>query len=477
MNIAQSDLFAVLAKMNPWWQSRRQSLPQWRRAVYTEMRQWVADPPARRAVSLTGPRQVGKTTLLLQLIQELVDTGTPAPGILYISLDHPILKLAGIDRILSCWEEMVNPSSRLKYVFLDEMQSLKDWGTWVKLKVDFDPNLRIVFTGSAMSLNETSQESGAGRWHTCRIGPLSFYEYLKIRDVDVPNIPAADSLRALFDWNDGMRSMVATSAERLTGYFTDYLLRGGFPQAALMDDVDEAQKLIREDIVDRVLKRDMTVCYGVRHVVDLENLFLYLCMHDGGMLDIPTLCRELEVNRPTVQNYLTLLESAHMLFKLPPFGAGKQVLRPRWKIYLSDPSMAPSILLKGRSFLENPAEVGQAAEGAVCRHLAQRLYRQNIAFSYWKNSRGHEVDFIGTGNGTSIPFEVKYRGENTGPGELKGLIDFMTQMKSPHGYVLTKRLSDFSIIEHPQTQAPIMKIPVLLFCWWMGENEIRTFAI
>lgn len=130
---------------------------------------------------------------------------------------------------------------------------------------------------------------------------------------------------------------------------------------------------------------------------------------------------------------------------------------------------------KIRSLLENPAELGQAAETAVCRHLASRLHRQNISLHYWKNKQNQEVDFAAALNGTHIPFEVKYRESNTGLGELRGLKDFMAQRQSPRGYVLTKSLADFSVMEHPDTKAPILKVPVLLFCWWMGKNELRTF--
>ena len=84
----------------------------------------------------------------------------------------------------------------------------------------------------------------------------------------------------------------------LTGHFHDYLLRGGFPEPALTDGLTRCQRLLREDIVDKVLKRDMTAFYGVRRVLEIERLFLYLCYHDGGILDIPTICgRPLSLTR------------------------------------------------------------------------------------------------------------------------------------------------------------------------------------
>lgn len=92
-----------------------------------------------------------------------------------------------------------------------------------------------------MPLVEAGQESGVGRWHTIRLTTLSFYEYL---------------------------------------------VRGGFPQTAQVDSITQAQRLLREDIIDKALKRDMTALFGVRRVLDLEHTFLYLCMHDGGLLDM-----------------------------------------------------------------------------------------------------------------------------------------------------------------------------------------------
>ena len=72
----------------------------------------------------------------------------------------------------------------------------------------------------------------------------------------------------------------------------------GFPEPALTDDLTRCQRLLREDIVDKVLKRDMTAFYGVRRVLEIERLFLYLCYHDGGILDIPTICgRPLSLTR------------------------------------------------------------------------------------------------------------------------------------------------------------------------------------
>ena len=98
--------------------------------------------PDHKPLILQGARQVGKTTLLLQLIQKMLDDGVPAANILYVTMDHPILKLAGIDRVLEAWRELEPQAEGIEYVFVDEIQTIKDWGTWVKLQVDFYKNRR-----------------------------------------------------------------------------------------------------------------------------------------------------------------------------------------------------------------------------------------------------------------------------------------------------------------------------------------------
>ena len=121
----------------------------------------------------------------------------------------------------------------------------------------------------------------------------------------MPGLPEVTSLRQLFDWGAGEFVGCAAVARPLTAHFHDYLLRGGFPEPALVDDLTRCQRLLREDIVDKVLKRDMTALYGVRRVLELEKIFLYLCYHDGGILDVPTLSKEMGgVSRQSVNNFL-----------------------------------------------------------------------------------------------------------------------------------------------------------------------------
>ena len=504
MRVSKEELIAVLAQFNPWWRGEALAdLPGWRRAAFRELHGWLTAPPAPRAVLLSGARQIGKTTLLLQAADALLRAGVPAANILYATFDHPILKLAGIDAVVDAWREREPRAEGPEYLLLDEAQFIRhhgaDVGTWVKHQVDFRKDRRIVCTGSAMPLVEAAPESGVGRWHTIRLTTLSFYEYLQIKRVSLPELPRLRSLRELFDWAPADFYRAGEQAGAYVGHFHEYLVRGGFPQTAQVESVTQAQRLLREDIIDKVLKRDMTALFGVRRVLDLEHTFLYLCLHDGGLLDMVDLCSNLEVKRPTAQHFIELLEATHLIHRLAPFGYGKEVLRARFKIYLADAAIAPAVMLKGKALLEDAAALGVATETAVFKHLFARYYAQNVRFSYWRGRRDHEVDLVAEVGGELIPFEVKYRARHTGARELKGLMELCQARRIARGYVVTKALDDFGPMRglaaagegalsgavagvrpvagddgvggSAAVNTQIMRIPAALLCYWMGATE------
>lgn len=471
----RAELLAVLRQFNPWWDGIKvPELPRWRRAAFREVETWLTAPPAPRALLLSGARQVGKTTILLQAIEELLAKGVPASRILYATFDHPLLKLIGLDGLMRLWKEYEPAARGAEYILLDEIQYAKDWQTWIKHQVKFEPQRRIVVTGSATPLVVDGQESGPGRWHTVRLATLSFYEYLQIKGLRVPKLPEVQSLRELFSYSPAQFARAGALGQDLVGPFQDYLIRGGFPQIAQIESIPIAQKLLREDIVDKVLKRDMTALYGVRRVLELEQTFLYLCLHDGGLLDVQELCRSLEVKKPTVTSFIELLEHTHLIYRLRPFGYGKEILRGKQKIYLADPAIAPSVLLRGKALLEDASALGLAVETAFFKHVYTRYYAQSIGFSYWRGGpRGQEVDIVADVSGRLVPFEVKYRGEVT-LRMLAGLTAFCSEQKVEEAYVITRDFDDFGLLKLPSTGVETMavKIPAPLACYWLGRSEI-----
>jgi len=472
----KEEIVAVLRQFNPWWSNEPiRDLPAWRRPAFGEIMEWAKSPSPDRSLVLAGPRQVGKTTLFRQVIGELLQAGIPPENVLYVTFDHPLLKGIGQDNVLQIWREYIPPKPQGgvagECLFLDEFQFMDGWAVWLKHQTDFQKHRRIAVTGSSASLLDQGAESGVGRWMTLRLPTLSFYEYLLIRGEDPLGELEPATLAAFEHLSPRERDDWAGRCRKLTPYFHQYLIRGGFPECAMTDSIPRLQRLLREDILDKILKRDMTVLFGVRQVAVLEQLFLYLCLHDGSMVDFPTMAQSLGVGRAAVERYLRFFEAAHLLTQLRPFGYGKTVLRGRPKYYLADPSIASAMFLRETQPLEDATRLGSLVESTVFKHLAaETLWSGRVNFSYWKGVRDREVDIVAERGGRAIPFEVKYRSkEHTGPKDLRGLMEFCAEHRPGRAYVITRDPEDIDAIL--AEDATILKIPAPLVCYLLGRFE------
>lgn len=126
-------ILKVLRGFNPWWVSGTVSpvfQKNYKRFAYYEAMKRMQGG-IRRMVVITGARRVGKTTIEYQMINSLLEQGVPAQQIVFISLDHPMLKLAGMDDILECYHENVYAGQDV-YYFFDEIQYATDWASWLK---------------------------------------------------------------------------------------------------------------------------------------------------------------------------------------------------------------------------------------------------------------------------------------------------------------------------------------------------------
>src|SRR5262245_54490650 len=120
------DVLRVLHGFNPWWTSRTVSIPPFHRLAFDACSRYLFDESIRRGVLISGPRRVGKTTVLYQLAQTLLARKVAPQAILYLSLDHPVLKLLRIDQILAEYHAQVHPEGEPAVFLLDEVQYSRD---------------------------------------------------------------------------------------------------------------------------------------------------------------------------------------------------------------------------------------------------------------------------------------------------------------------------------------------------------------
>ena len=424
----------------------------------------------RRTVILTGTRRVGKTTIQYQMIEALLERGVAPQKIVFVSMDHPMLKLSGFNDILECYHENIY-AEQDAYYFFDEVQYAQDWDKWLKTIYDMQPDTQIIATGSASpALMKGNQESGAGRWSVIQVPTMSFYEYCGLLDIDLPRLPERLKITPMLRMTQQQRTDIVMQLSKVQNHFTRYLQIGGFPELALADNDIMAQQIMREDVEDKVLKRDLPSLYRIRNSTELERIFLYLCNVSSEIVSIEAIAKELNgVSRPTVENYIQYLESANLIYQSWPVDmAGKRVLKARPKIYIADAAIRNAVLMDD-SLLTDPVEMGKIVETAVYKHVAAFYYQQAASVGYYRGGKkDKEIDIVveypNTGN---ILIEVKYREGAPIPDD-----DAIAELceEASAAIVVTKSASDFGV-HNTKCGKDMLRIPAFAFLYLLGHAE------
>lgn len=478
MTIATPErILKILRAYNPWWttgQVPQAFLKHYRRFAYDEAMNRLDQTNIRRTVVLTGARRVGKTTIEYQMIDTLLRRGVAPERIVFISLDHPMLKLSSLDDILDCYHENVWPTQDV-YYFFDEIQYAGGWDQWLKTIYDMQPDTRCVATGSASPvLVKGNAESGAGRWSVIQVPTLSFYEYCSLIGVDLPEL--SDEIRptAFLSMTQPQRTEIMTKLAPALNHFTRYLRIGGFPELALANNDLMAQQIMREDVVDKVLKRDLPSLYSIRSATELERIFLYLCNTSSNIVSFSAIARELDgVSRATVENYVRYLESANLIYLSWPVDmGGRKPLKVQPKIYIADAAIRNAVLMDD-DWLTDPDELGKVVETTVYKHVAAFYYQQATRIGYSRGGiKDKEVDIVvDYPNIRNILIEVKYR-EQAPISNDDAIVELSKD--SSAAIIVTKRADDYGTHDTPDGRK-LIRIPAFAFLYLLGNAEKHGF--
>lgn len=466
-------ILKVLSAFNPWWKTglvNPRLAKTYKRFAFYEAMQRINQTTLRRTLILTGTRRVGKTTIQYQMIEALLAKGIEPQRIVFISMDHPMLKLSDINMILECYHENIYAEQDV-YYFFDEIQYAQDWDKWLKTIYDMQPDTQVVATGSASpSLIKGNQESGAGRWSVIQVPTMSFYEYCELLELDRPTLPKDLKVTQLLHMTQPDRTKIMLQLSKVQNHFNRYLQVGGFPELALADNDMMAQQIMREDVVDKVLKRDLPSLYNIRNATELERIFLYLCNVSSEVVSIDAIAKELSgVSRPTVENYIRYLESANLIYQSWPIDmGGKKVLKARPKIYISDAAIRNAVLMDD-SVLADPVQMGKIVETAVYKHVAAFYYQQTTSVGYFRGGRKEkEIDIVvNYPKAKKILIEVKYREE--APIADDDAIVMLCE-EAAASIIVTKSISDFGV-HNTKSGKDMIRIPAFAFLYLLGHAE------
>lgn len=479
--VTNEQVIKVLRQYNPWWRNpaeiKEESKPQ-KRVAYYEAMKIMRHKTLRRFAVLSGARRVGKTTILYQMIDNFIDEGITPRNILYVSFDNPILKLVNVENVLSIYESLY-PIEGTKYIFLDEIQYTENWELWMKVIYDSRRDIRLTATGSASPvLEKGAADSGTGRWSILKIPTMSFYEYCRLLRLDEPLLPDNLHITELVNKSGAELGDLMEQFNPLIQHFNRYLTIGGFPELVLSDDDAYAQRMLREDVVDKVIKRDVLSLFNIRSPLLMEKLFLYLCMNSTEIFSITTAAKELEnTSVTTLDSYIEALTMSNLIYLAKPMNVGsKGALKGKPKIFIADAAIRNAVLMVD-DVLTDEQELGAMVETTVYKHIVSFYQGSTAQLGYFRNAKNNqkEVDVVIELPREKILCEVKYRNNSHIP-DSDAIVELCkdTESKVSSAFLITKRLDDVGITKH-ETAVPILRVPAIAFLYLLGKAEAENW--
>ncbi len=355
-------------------------------------------------VVLTGARQVGKSTLLLN--------AEPFCRWRYHTLDD-------FDVLAQARREPEALWAGVEQVILDEVQKAPELLSAVKIAVDRNPRkYRFILSGSAnLLLMKQVSESLAGRAVYFVMDPLALGE--------VHQLPPPDILTRLLAGEFPAEGSLAE--EPLDP--TDLMLRGLMP-ALLPLAAPHAWARWWEGYVATYLERDLRQISQVEALVDFRKLMQFAALRSGQLLNQSEVARDAQLSQPTVHRYLNLLETTHLFDRLPAYAVNRTTrLLKAPKAFFNDPGLA--VFLAGyyeASDLRKARAYGAYFETLIYHHLRllTRLMTPAGHLYFWRTQAGAEVDFVVEHGRKTAAFEVK-SAKNPGYGDIQGLQTFLQQ--------------------------------------------------
>ena len=333
-------------------------------------------------IVITGMRRVGKTFLLRDLFNEaktknkiFLDLEKPENKQIFSETNYEViitnLKLLGLDFVEKKPEED-NKKEKRAWVFLDEIQCLKNIPSVIKYLSDHYEVKFVVTGSSSYYLKNLFSESLSGRKIIFNLSPLDFGEFLVFKGKN--NLPKAYSLKELTKFNT---QMIYSLYQPL---FIEYLKTGGFPQVVLTTYPEERTALLY-DILYSYITIDVKTLADIKKNNELEKLIRLIPSRIGQKLDISKISSEIGLSRQTVNNYLNFLENTFVIKRIPPFSKSPdREISSVPKIYFIDVGLG--------STLSNLSD-GQRLENCVFSQLSNHYH-----LNYYQKKSGVEIDFI-----------------------------------------------------------------------------------
>ena len=340
---------------------------------------------------LIGARQVGKSTLMMKMVEEFKNKNVPT---LYLNLD--------IEKDEKYLESQTSLLAKIKLefgeeygiLFIDEIQRKENAGRFLKGVYDTMPNFKIVISGSgSLELKEKITESLAGRKRVFEISPVSFWEFV--------------DFSTAYKYSGNLDSFLVIEKDDAEKFLKEYLLFGGYPNVITSVTAEEKKTVISE-IFTSYLNRDIRALLNIHHVSAYSKLIDILSQQTSYPVKYSSLSQYVTISANTVKDYIWYMEHTYIIRKSLPFYTNplKEIVKEP-TVYFVDLGMLN--YKRNNLFADyNTPSFGFIFQNFIFNLLYDEFNSEGIQLKYWRTKDQAEVDIIIDIPGNPIPVEIKY---------------------------------------------------------------------
>ncbi len=391
-----------LEEWNPWWEDPK-TIEKSKGKERSKYKLLLKSINIKEITIITGIRRSGKSTLMYQMIDNLLEQGIDPKQILFVNLEDQKLTKDSLEDIYNSYKTNINPKKKA-YIFLDEIHKKEKWELWIRKKYDQNNNKFVISSSSSYLLKKEYSRLLTGRNLTFDVFPLSFEEFLNFKEIDNKNI-------------------VLEKTKALTlNYLKKYLENGGFPEIVLKEK--EFKTKILKQYFDDIIFKDVIDRFN-SNSKKTEDLALYLATNITNILSLRKIRESLGISYDTIKDYISFYREAFLFFSLDHFSYSyKEQKSSASKIYCIDNGLRNAVSFKFSK------DEGKLAENLVFVELKRR--EENIY--YWKEKG--EVDFIVKNNNQTLTaINISYTDE-INERETRSLTEFKNKFKKTEELIL-----------------------------------------
>jgi len=338
---------------------------------------------------ITGARQIGKTTILKEIIADLIKTGQK---VLYFNLD-----IEEDSRYFVSQKQLLNKielevGHERAFVFIDEIQQKENAGKFLKGIYDMDLPYKFVVTGSgSLELKGAIAEALTGRKYLIRMKPVSFLEFV--------------NFKTAYQYENRIQRFFEVEKEKVSLLLNEYLTYGGYPAIITAETIISKQELMNEIFISYITK-DISFLLRVRYPDKFIKLIQLLAIQSGSIINYSQLAQDTGMQVSTLKTFLWYAEQTFIISIIRPYYTNqKKELTKSPTIYFNDLGM----LNFSKNNFAGVMRDGMLFQNFVFLILDEKFTQGLSQINFWRSKDKAEVDFIVHTEKGILPVEVKYK--------------------------------------------------------------------